>query len=63
MEGILDKTKLFFDPILEPKFTKMVVGSNVIVYMLLFYLCNFICIYGSEIYLNPLKNNQKNQTL
>ena len=27
---------MFFYPILEPKFTKMVVGNNVIVYMLLF---------------------------
>ena len=51
---------MFFDPILEPKYTKMVVGENVIVNMLQFYLCYLICIYGSEIYLN-LKSKSKSK--
>ena len=33
-EGIHDKTYMFFDPILEPKYTKRIVGENVIVNML-----------------------------
>ena len=45
----------------EPnKYTKMVVGENVIVNML-YHLCYLICIYGSEIYWNLNLKKKLNQ--
>ena len=34
LDGILDKTVMFFDPILGPQITKMVIGENVVVNLL-----------------------------
>ena len=36
-----DKTAMFFDPILEPFFTKMVVGENVRSKYVIVILCNY----------------------